>query len=361
MGRSRHHPRNPRTLVLAVVTTILAASCGGDEPQEAAASGNVGALGDHANHANHAGHADHLAGAVEGGEIDVAARCDLGFNTARFNDTATLVHHQEGHGDMGDVDFTLEEWADVFVDEELGLSAAEVLDALGPDDIYRRHVLGGVLTHTLDPDPWMPMTDPAECDALSGELQAAREVTTRYPTVADALAAGYTLGDRYFAGLGVHYQNWDLLGAPGAFDPGRPVQLLYDGTDDDATLVGLSYVVALPGDVPPEGFTGDNDQWHRHRSYCLDLDDGGVNLSSDVLSPQECAAVGGTFVPNTDGWMLHVWVAPGCESDWGMFSGANTRLPYIPEGAPFASGCNSGKDLAGPLDLDDRGTGPDVT
>ncbi|HEY8548188.1 MAG TPA: hypothetical protein VIL36_24185 [Acidimicrobiales bacterium] len=294
-------------------------------------------------------------------EVDIDDRCDLGLNTARFNDTAPAepgahAHHHEA----GPVDFTLADWAGVFVDEELGLGPDEVVDRLATADleVYRRHIEGGVLTHSLGPDPWTPMTDPGECERLAGELTAVRELVTRYPTVADAIAAGYVQGDTYYAGLGAHYQNWDLLGT--TFDPARPVQLLYDGTDPGSHLVGVSYVVRRAGDAPPEGFTGVNDRWHRHRSYCLDLANGGVNLSSDVLSEEECEALGGSFLPNEDGWMLHAWVVPGCESDWGVFSSANPALPFLPEGAEMAPGCNSGRSTTDRLQLDDRGSGPRI-
>jgi hypothetical protein len=122
----------------------------------------------------------------------------------------------------------------------------------------------------------------------------------------------------------------------------------------------LSYVVLPSGDEPPEGFVGGNDHWHRHRNFCLDVDRDAYNFATDILSPDECAALGGTFTPNRS-WMLHTWVVPGCESDWGVFSGANPRLPYLPEGVTFASGCNSGDSFADPLELDGRGDGPDVS
>lgn len=303
---------------------------------------------------------------AEPARVDLDDRCDLGLNTARYNDAAVTDHGRHAHHQMSagaeaaTVDFTLAEWAGVFVDEDLGLSAGEVVDELGTDEmaVYRRHVEGGVLTHTLGPDPWMPMTDDAACEDLAGELTALREVVAGYPTVADAVAAGYAQGDTYYAGLGVHYQNWDLLSTE--FDPARPLQLLYDGTDPGAHLVGVSYVVRRAGAVPPEGFTGENDRWHRHGSYCLDLANGGVNLSSDVLSEAECTAIGGSHLPNEDGWMLHAWVVPGCESDWGVFSGANPRLPFLPGGATLTPGCNSGRSTTDRLQLDDRGSGPRI-
>jgi hypothetical protein len=283
------------------------------------------------------------AGAGSASEDDGAAvdsdRCDLDLNTERFNDTTgqgdpAAMHHDAVAGDPSTIHFTVLQWAKVFADPDLGMSATEVADAVDADVIYRRHVLAGVLTHTLDPDPWLPLTDPATCDALSGELDEVRGVVDRFPTVADAVAAGYTLGDSYFAGLGVHYQNWDLLGG---FDPANPVQLLYDGSEDDAHLVGVSYVVRSAGALPPVGFTGGNDHWHRHGRFCLDAD--AVNLATDVLSDAECASRGGRVALNTDGWMLHVWVVPGCESDWGVFSAANPRLPYLPDGVRLARGC----------------------
>src|SRR6266508_917225 len=156
-------------------------------------------------------------------------RCDLGFNTANFNETTHLVQSGEQahvHGDVGRATFSLDMWADIFVDESLGMTIPQVIADLRSKDIYRRHVLGGVLTHTLDPDPWTPMTDPVQCAALAGELAEARAAAARYPTVADALAAGFVQGDTYYAGLGVHYQNWNFADP---FSAAHPDQLLYAG------------------------------------------------------------------------------------------------------------------------------------
>jgi len=330
------------------VVALLAAGCSRESSEEAAPPGDSGPR------------IATMAG------LDTEDRCDLGFNTARFNETTELVHHQHHeHRSGAHVDYTLEEWAEIFVDDGLGMTADEVVEEVAADEVYRRYVLRGVLTHTLDPIPWVPMTDPGECAALARELALGRAAAARYPTVADAEADGYVRGDSYYPGLGVHYQNWQLLREE--LDPARPVQLLFAGTDDDSSLVGLSYVVSVPSELapegftgPPEGFTGENDRWHRHRSFCLDQEQGGVNVGSDILSVNECAALGGTYVPNTEWWMLHAWLVPGCENDWGVFSSANPRLPYGASDAPFSSGCNSGMTLTDPLELDERGDGPDV-
>jgi hypothetical protein len=54
---------------------------------------------------------------------------------------------------------------------------------------------------------------------------------------------------------------------------------------------------------------------------------------------------------------------PGCESDWGVFSEANPRLPILPgrvrpdaataPPSPFDVGCNSGTTVTDPLGVDD--------
>lgn len=252
-------------------------------------------------------------------------RCDLAFNTDAFNQASAHEDHH-AHDMSATVDFTVDEWAAVFAGDDM--QPAEVVDEIArvPHDIYRRHILAGVLTHRLGPDHWVPMTTQEQCDTLGDELDVARRAAARYPTVADALAGGYTQGDSYYAGLGVHYQNFD--GTIAEFDPANPAQLLYDGTDNSSKLVGLSYVVAREGDTPPEGFAGSNDQWHRHQKWCLDPEQNNLSLAADVLTDAECTELGGEVLINPDLWMLHTWVVPGMENDWGLFAAAHPGLPY---------------------------------
>jgi hypothetical protein len=278
--------------------------------------------------------------------VDTAGhRCDGDVNTALFNELATPVDHAgpaHVHGSApghAPVTFTLAQWAQKFTNPALGMSTNAVLHAVSSDVVYRRHILGGVLAETLGPSPWVPLTDSAACRTLDVELGQVRHVVARFPTVADAVRAGYKQGDHYVAGMGVHYQNWDLLGG---FDPAKPVQLLYDGTEPGSHLVGVSYVVKGRGSRPPAGFPGDNDQWHLHGKYCLkDVDGVLINLATDVLSKAECAARGGTELANQGGWMLHVWAVPGCENDWGIFSPVNPRIPYLPPGVRLDVGCRA--------------------
>ena len=64
----------------------------------------------------------------------------------------------------------------------------------------------------------------------------------KYPTVADATAAGYHLvGGGFGPGSGAHY-----IGGGGYsfnFDPNHPLALIYDGISPTSQMVGLMYYV----------------------------------------------------------------------------------------------------------------------
>ena len=64
-------------------------------------------------------------------------------------------------------------------------------------------------------------------------------------------------------GIAAHYMNFGLV--DGEFAVDEPEMILYDGDGPDAHVVGLSYYVLQDGDAEPtQGFTGDNDHYHRH-------------------------------------------------------------------------------------------------
>jgi hypothetical protein len=164
---------------------------------------------------------------------------------------------------------------------------------------------------------------PATHAVLAAQLVAARAVAMKYPTVADATAAGYHLvGGGFGPGSGAHY-----IGGGGYsfnFDPNHPLALIYDGISPTSPVVGLMYYSM--GALPPDGFAGPNDHWHRHSGVCL-------GNGGDVLFPPDssvtalqCANVHGSYMRIT-GWMVHAWVVPGWESPKGVFSHENPDLP----------------------------------
>jgi hypothetical protein len=282
-------------------------------------------------------------------------RCDLGFNTPAFNEAAVpgQPHVQD---DDTPVDFTLEEWAEVFVDPNSGASVDAVVGYLNDNPVQRDGILSGGLTHTLDPDPWNPLTDEAECDRLASELEDAKGVAAAHPTVADAEAAGYVKVTGYLPGIAAHYINYGNI--DGDFELEKPEMLLYDGTEQDSNIVGLSYYLFKDGDEEPtDGFTGDNDHYHRHTGLCFR---DGVVVAGSNSTEAECAAAGGRKADGAGGWMSHVWIVPGCESDWGVFSGANPSLSIRTGAGAWDSGCGTGKTLDDPLAFETDGRGPSV-
>ncbi|HET9728353.1 MAG TPA: hypothetical protein VFR41_02980 [Acidimicrobiia bacterium] len=158
---------------------------------------------------------------------------------------------------------------------------------------------------------------------LESQMEAARQVALRYPTVKEAVAAGYHESTVYVPCIGAHYTNFGLVTAP--FDPAKPSELLYDGTSPDSKIVGLSYLLFHPGGAPP-GFAGPNDHWHQHNAnggLCLK---GGLVVGSEALTREQCAARGGRKTLLTDVWMVHAWIVPGFECTWGTFSGECPEL-----------------------------------
>jgi hypothetical protein len=162
----------------------------------------------------------------------------------------------------------------------------------------------------------------------------------------------------YLPGIAAHFMNFDYV--DGEFVLEEPEMLLYDGDGPSANIVGLSYYIMKEGDTEPTaGFAGDNDHYHRHVGLCIR--DGVVAAGSNT-SQSECAALGGKKSDGASGWMSHVWIVPGCESDWGVFSGANPVLKVrgLDASGAVAKGCGSGKALDAPLAFDDGGHGPSV-
>jgi hypothetical protein len=162
----------------------------------------------------------------------------------------------------------------------------------------------------------------ADRDALEAQMTTAREVAAKFPTVKDALAGGYAKTTPFVPCIGAHYTNFRLAGS---FNPATPSELLYDGTEPDSKIVGLSYL-GFHHNGPPPGFSGANDHWHQHNAnggLCLR---GGVVIGGEETSKAQCLARGGRKALLIDVWMLHAWIVPGFECSWGTFSGECPEL-----------------------------------
>jgi hypothetical protein len=172
---------------------------------------------------------------------------------------------------------------------------------------------------------------PAARRLLANQLVVARQAALKYPTVADAARAGYILAGKFTPGAGAHYISMSdgasqYLGKAKGLDPAHPLAIIYDGTFPTSRVVGLMYGSFAP--LPPEGFAGPNDHWHRHSNLCITFEKGkiGIPFAPDSSVTQaQCDALHGDFMRESL-WMVHAWVVPGWDSPDGVFSHANVDL-----------------------------------
>ncbi len=130
----------------------------------------------------------------------------------------------------------------------------------------------------VGPQTWTALVDEDACARLADELAISRKTALQYPTAADAVRAGWRKVTGYVPGIAAHYMNFKLV--DGTFKIDEPEMILYDGDGDDAKVVGLSYYLVHDGDAEPtQGFTGDNDHYHRHIGLC-------VNKGESLPTPQ---------------------------------------------------------------------------
>ena len=95
--------------------------------------------------------------------------------------------------------------------------------------------------------------------ATRHELAQARNATAKYHDFARADADGYDFL-HCVPGEGLEYVNWSLVDCN--FDIEHPEALHYIPEGNGLRLVGVEYVVPVACTAtPPEGFTGDDDEW----------------------------------------------------------------------------------------------------
>jgi hypothetical protein len=100
---------------------------------------------------------------------------------------------------------------------------------------------------------------------LLKELATARSATAIYHNVDTATTAGYGNINLFVPGMGDHYVNGSLV--DGEFEVDKPEALVFNsmGNSGHQKLVAVEYLVATPGPqaggTPPEGFTGEMDEW----------------------------------------------------------------------------------------------------
>ena len=174
--------------------------------------------------------------------------------------------------------------------------------------------------------------NPADRKTLSAQIAATIETAKKYPTAADALAAGYQQVGPYMPGIGAHYISYaggQSLNPDGTMDDAdltHPLAIVYDGTDPTSVIAGFMYYSMSP--KQPAGFAGANDVWHYHESLCLKFGANGIETPYGLdksATKKQCTAAGANLMKQTQ-WMLHVWSVPGWESRQGLFGEVNPAL-----------------------------------
>ena len=167
--------------------------------------------------------------------------------------------------------------------------------------------------------------------SLDAQIAITRAVARRYPTVADAEAAGYRRAGPYSPGLGAHYvlpsaESLNVDGQLDAADIGHPLSIQYDGTKPSSRVAGFMFYSMSK--VEPEGFVGRNDVWHVHTNLCLRQGPNGIEApfgADKAATKKQCDAVGGAITKQTQ-WMVHVWSVPGYSNPDGVFGEENPHL-----------------------------------
>jgi hypothetical protein len=166
-------------------------------------------------------------------------------------------------------------------------------------------------------------------------VKTARAALSKYTDVKVAERDGYVKFLPWLEDQAIyHYNNiGNAMAVMMGFDATRPVSLLYKKDDrGELKLVGAMY------NAPPNATPADLDarlptsiaHWHEHVDFCAANPDsiraGVVKADAataakwlKITTREECAAVGGRFVPRIFGWMAHVYLFAGDDPKtiWG--------------------------------------------
>lgn len=172
--------------------------------------------------------------------------------------------------------------------------------------------------------------DYATCKSVATNFDEAKAYAVQYPTLGDAVAAGFRSTFAFIPGMGTHHGldslTPQMLADPefdqfnpiipdsiidDVFDPNTPEFLQYNGNGSSAVLVGMSYYVRTDTGLPPEGFPGDNDWWHHHPTLCFNP--ANAQAFAANTTDASCANQGGINVYMDDYYMLHVWLVDDLE------------------------------------------------
>jgi hypothetical protein len=202
-----------------------------------------------------------------------------------------------------------------------------------PGDDKGWSLLGNGHQHPHEDEP----LDAATQQELDRQIAVTQQLVAKYPTVAEAVAAGYRRAGPFSPGLGAHYMEpFNPASLTGGTASGTGAitdtqllhpMLVFNGVTPDAPLIGFMYMT-MGAQAIPEGFAGPNDIWHYHNNVCIAFGAGGIEtpLGADrEITPEQCSAAGGRLIAAT-GYMAHLWSVPGWENPKGLFAELNPKV-----------------------------------
>ena len=197
------------------------------------------------------------------------------------------------------------------------------------------HILGSSHTHshTMSSTSNMPGMDHSMMSMMTvdervqfgQQLDIARKAALKFPTMADARAAGWIMVGEYVTGTGQMLMDPNSNSRDQVFDPAVPQGLLYASSIDTAPIVGLQYNAWTSDGSTPVGFIGQDMLWHMHTGTC-EVNDSFAVVYDESVTGKACSKINGKLT-NTVSWMVRAWIVPGWESSQGPLSHENSLLP----------------------------------
>src|SRR2546428_11592646 len=124
--------------------------------------------------------------------------------------------------------------------------------------------------------------------------------------------------------MGAHSNKVSTM--TGGFAPAKPSMLLYDGTNPDSKMVGLSYSILGDPNTPPEGFAGPNDPWHKHDKNGGVFMKGGGVVRAQGTRADKCAGGRRQKGALSNLLMIHAGTGDATQRVTGIFRSENSPL-----------------------------------
>lgn len=193
----------------------------------------------------------------------------------------------------------------------------------------------------FDPEVPLDLSDvvgatPAEQEGAEGLVADVLAASARFPTAADAEAAGYvSIGDEFTGEE--HLIDWSAVLDPATLDPERPEALVYDVADDGTRTLAAAMFVLPPGtplDAAPRP-GGELTTWHLHGELCIDPDREPPAAVGSTDATGECPPGLEEASPSPT---LHVWVTRHPCGPFSELEGVGTDPSAVAAGCEHRHG-----------------------